>query len=591
MIKIISLILFISSFTIVGYTQKQDFEWIVNYDYLKFKRDSGSGSTKISFKSESGNPFIYLDSINIIEFYRSASCIADTNGNFLFAFNGYHAEDATGERLINWETIKDNCEPIPQGHLIIPIPNKSDQFYLFTTNIKWVGGEGVIAVIELSRSIIKIKSGKRVEVISGKTQVIADTLDAGKINACKHANGRDWWIIAPVDRINHFYNILLTPTGIDTIFLQKVNDLYRAADAGFSSFSPNGEYYIIGSNMAFNHLDGKGNYIDFFQFDRCNGQLYNHQYRYVDTLQPYGVGVEFSPNNKFLYVASGNSLFQFGIENNELKDKQLVANYDGYLTEYSPGKFSSNLFHQLQLGPDGRIYVGNDLTYSKEFTTINKPNNSYRNCDFRQHNVSIPTIKTCMSAFPKYRLGPIDGSICDSLGIDNIPWCHWRYDQDTSDYLKFEFTDLSAYEVEEWNWNFGDTKSNANTSDAKNPTHQFSEKGIYEVCLIVKNRNGEDTLCRTVRIGVMVNTEDEHEIPEIQIWPNPCEDYVIINVMDYNPQKMILKLYDLWGRSIDSKPLYQGSNYMNLKNLPGGVYFAKVTEDGKVINSKRIYKL
>jgi hypothetical protein len=42
---------------------------------------------------------------------------------------------------------------------------------------------------------------------------------------------------------------------------------------------------------------------------------------------------------------------------------------------------------------------------------------------------------------------------------------------------------------------------------------------------------------------------------------------------------------------IDRKSIYQGSNYMNLKNLPGGVYFAKVTEDGKVINSKRIYKL
>jgi hypothetical protein len=82
-----------------------------------------------------------------------------------------------------------------------------------------------------------------------------------------------------------------------------------------------------------------------------------------------------------------------------------------------------------------------------------------------------------------------------------------------------------------------------------------------------------------------------NEIPEIQIWPNPCEDYVIINVMDYNPQKMILKLYDLWGRSIDSKPLYQGSHYMNLKNLPAGVYVAQVTDDGKVINSKRIYKL
>ncbi|MBV6474407.1 MAG: hypothetical protein JPMHGGIA_02713 [Saprospiraceae bacterium] len=572
-------------------SQKQDFEWVINHNFLKFKRDSGSGCTKISFNSESGNPNIYFDSINIIEFLRSASCIADKNGEFLFAFNGYHAEDATGDRVINWESIKDDCEPIPQGHLILPIPNKTDQFILFTTDVKWVGGEGVVGVTELSMSILKIKSGKRVEVISGKQQVQLDTFDYGKISACKHANGRDWWVIIPVDRINHFYNILLTPNGIDTIFLQKVDDLYRAADVGFSCFSSNGEFFVIGANMAFNHLSGIGNYIDFYQFDRCNGTLYNHQYRYVDSLQPYGVGVEFSPNNKFLFVASGSSIYQYEILNGLLMTKNIVGNYDGYLSEYLPGKFSSNNFHQLQLAPDGRIYVSNYFSYVKEFHTINKPNNVFKDCDFRKHNVLIPTIKTVMPSFSKFRLGPIDGSICDSLGIDNIPWCHWRYDQDTSDYLKFEFTDLSAYEVEEWCWNFGDPKSISNTSNDKNPTHKFSEKGVYEVCLMVKNRNGMDTLCRNVNIGVMVNTEDNNEIPEIQIWPNPCEDYVIINVMDYNPQKMILKLYDLWGMPIDRKSIYQGSNYMNLKNLPGGVYFAKVTEDGKVINSKRIYKL
>jgi hypothetical protein len=48
------------------------------------------------------------------------------------------------------------------------------------------------------------------------------------------------------------------------------------------------------------------------------------------------------------------------------------------------------------------------------------------------------------------------------------------------------------------------------------------------------------------------------EIPEIQIWPNPCEDYVIINVMDYNPQKMTLKLYDLWGMPIERKSALSG---------------------------------
>lgn len=587
-IQLLSVILLNAS---ACFTQKHDFEWIVNYNYLKFNRDTGSGCTKISFNSESGNPNIYFDSINIIEFYRSSSCIADPEGKFLFAFNGFHAEDATGERVLNWENIKDDCEPIPQGHLILPIPNKADQFILFTTDVKWVGGEGVVGVTELSRSILKIKNGKRVEVISGKQQILLDTFDYGKISACKHANGRDWWIIIPVDRINHFYNILLTPNGIDTIFLQKVNDLYRAADVGFSCFSSNGEYFVIGSNMAFNHLDGIGNYIDFFHFDRCNGKLYNHQYKYVDTLQPYGVGVEFSPDNRFLYVASGNSLYQYELVNRELTNKRNVGNHDGFITEYLPGKFAYNNFHQLQLAPDGRIYVGNYTTYSKEFNTINKPNNGYKECDFRQHNISIPTVKTVMPSFPKFRLGPLDGSICDTLGINNIPWAYWRYNQDTSNHLLFEFTDLSAYEPEEWYWDFGDLNSHSNKSIEKYPNHIFSKNGVFEVCLTVSNKFGSDTFCRTINIGMVSTNYNQPSKILINTYPNPSMDYIFIDITDYNPELMVIKLYDQLGNKHNSQRLFQKNNLIDIKELNTGIYYYFLTDKGINLKSGSFLKL
>lgn len=590
MIRIFSLIFFISSF-FPGYGQKQDFEWIVNYDFLKFNRDSGSGCTKISFNSASGNPDIYFDSVNIIEFYRSSSCISDIDGNFLFAFNGYHAEDATGDRVLYWENIKDDSEPMPQGHLILPVPNKPDEFYLFTTNLKYIGGEGVIGVIELSRSILKIKNGKRVEVLSGKKQLIADTLDVGKISACKHANGRDWWIIVPLNRINHFYNILLTPNGIDTIFLQKVNDLYRAADAGFSCFSSNGEYYVIGSNMAFNHLDGIGNYIDFFHFDRCDGRIFNHQYKYVDTLQPYGVGVEFSPDNKFLYVASGNSLYQYEIVNGELTTKRNVANHDGFLTEYLPGKFAYNNFHQLQLAPDGRIYVGNYATYSKEFNAINRPNNPYNKCEFRQHHISIPTIKTVMPSFPKYRLGPIDNSVCDTLNIDNIPLAYWRYDQDTANYLRFEFTDLSTYEAEEWIWDFGDPSSHLNSSTEQNPYHLFTSNGSYEVCLIAKNIHGSDTFCRIINIGTVSTDVLIQDKVRINLFPNPFNEYLIVDVQDYNPESMEFKLHDQFGKNILSQKLYLGRNFIEMKIMIPGIFYYTLSEKGINLKSNTILKI
>ncbi|MBK9109327.1 MAG: T9SS type A sorting domain-containing protein [Saprospiraceae bacterium] len=334
-----------------------------------------------------------------------------------------------------------------------------------------------------------------------------------------------------------------------------------------------------------------GSEFDFYHFNRNTGKLSNHQNFKIDSTRSISVGCAFSPSNEILYICSGQVLYQYAIENGQLNARIEIARYDGYLSQLFANIYEPTYFGQLQIGPDGRIYCNPNFIQTRHLHVINRPDKLGMDCDFRQHVIPFISIKKTMPYFPHYRLGPIDGSICDSLRIDNIPWAHWRYDQDTSDYLKFEFTDLSAYEVEEWSWNFGDPKSISNTSNDKNPTHKFSEKGVYEVCLMVKNRNGMDTLCRTVNIGVMVNTEDNNEIPEIQIWPNPCEDYVIINVMDYNPQKIILKLYDLWGMPIELKSLFQGSNYVNLKNLPAGVYVAHVTESGKILSSKKIIKL
>ncbi|MBK8192316.1 MAG: PKD domain-containing protein [Lewinellaceae bacterium] len=101
--------------------------------------------------------------------------------------------------------------------------------------------------------------------------------------------------------------------------------------------------------------------------------------------------------------------------------------------------------------------------------------------------------------FAHYRLGPVDGSSCDSLGIDNIPWAWWRYKQDTALYGTIYFTDLSAYEPTEWHWDFGDGAFSSDTS----PVHGYAAPGTYTVCLTVSNAFGADTLCRTIHIATV----------------------------------------------------------------------------------------
>jgi len=218
---------------------------------------------------------------------------------------------------------------------------------------------------------------------------------------------------------------------------------------------------------------------------------------------------------------------------------------------------------------------------------INKPNEIGKSCLPQSNSFALKTLGGYgIPNMPNYRLGPIDGSSCDTLGIDNIPWAWWRHDQDTTDYLNFEFTDLSAYEVTEWEWRFGDGM----TSNSQSPIHRYSKNGIYEVCLIAKNKNGADTLCKILNVGTTSTIDDKDQI-KIEIFPNPCKEYFIVNILDYNPEKMHFELFDLNEKLLLTQRLFEGSNGIELGAVSSGIYFVKIIEQGRVVKSEKVIKM
>lgn len=184
---------------------------------------------------------------------------------------------------------------------------------------------------------------------------------------------------------------------------------------------------------------------------------------------------------------------------------------------------------------------------------------------------------------PHYRLGPIDNSICDSLGIDNIPWCWWRYQQDSVDPFCIHFTDLSMYDVKEWQWEFGDgTKSNKQTTE-----HCYNQKGIYRVCLIVRNENGADTLCRTINLNI-TNNQDFTSIMNWEVFPNPSSGVTVVNINHNNPIRMNASIYNFIGEKILNQRVYQGSNMVDLSEFKNGLYIVSVEDEGKIMGSTKL---
>lgn len=579
--------------TLLVQSQKYDFNWIFGYDFSNNPSDTVEGINFLDFNTATGNPIVKYNPYVKSDFHNYGCLISDYQGRFLFSFDGYEVEDYTYKYLLGAIPIcpDRDCEYIMQGSSIIPKPGSDSSFYLLNEQDETVFLDSSLYVyvnlINYSE-LFETKNHNGIKFKSVRTNILNDSFDIGKVAYCKHANGRDWWILVPGRLNNKFYTLLADNMGIKLIRIQHIG-LNRNYGGGYSCFSQNGEYYVITTKDVYDEWSGSE--FDFYLFDRNNGELSNHQNFKIDSTESISAGCAFSPSNMILYICSGGVLYQYPLVDNKLSGRIEIARYDGFLSHLFGNAYGPTYFGQLQNGPDNRIYCNSNFLQTRHLHVINKPDELGHACDFKQHEIPFPSIKKTMPYFPNYRLGPLDGSICDTLGIDNFPWAHWRYDQDTLNYLKFEFTDLSACEVEEWYWDFGDPNSSVGTSRDTNPIHTFSQNGVYEVCLIVKNKNGADTLCRTITIGTVSTQGNDKKILDIQIWPNPCKDFLIINVLDYNPQKMVLQVYNSIGELVLSKRLYQGSNSVDVENLNSGIYFISILERGTEIKSEKLIKL
>jgi uncharacterized membrane protein len=193
--------------------------------------------------------------------------------------------------------------------------------------------------------------------------------------------------------------------------------------------------------------------------------------------------------------------------------------------------------------------------------------------------LSIPT-------FPNYRLGPLDGSSCDTLGIDNLPIAWWRSEQDTLEPRMVYFHDLSYYEPATWSWDFGDGLPG---SSERHPQHTFPAPGNYEVCLTVSNSNGSNTLCRTLHFNAS-SAQNPDIIERISVSPNPFRERLAV-AMSINLRSPVIRIYNHIGRLVRVEQLYFGITEIETGALPAGMYFWEVTAAGEPIKSGKLVKL
>lgn len=350
-----------------------------------------------------------------IGYRRTSANIADVNGDLLFSTNGSFVANALGDTMLNGSGLSPSWYAdqypeglyIPQGVLILPKPDSPGIYYLFHGSADvWAGPHALylyVTTIDMSLD------GGMGGVVLKNQVVISDELNTGKLTAVRHANGRDWWVFCHKVNTDIFYRLLVSPEGISVHGTQAIG-VIREPDAGQACFSPDGSRFAY-------YWGEPGEDLDLFRFDRCTGLFYDPAY--VST--PYshslgGRGVAFSPNSRYVYVSSVYDVHQYDTEAADITGSMVhIAEWD---STYSPEPPFATLFNIAQLASDGKIYIGTGNSTFK-LHVIHAPDEPGLACNMEQHGIDLPRwFSNSLPNHPNYHLGPVDGSICDSLGIN-----------------------------------------------------------------------------------------------------------------------------------------------------------------------------
>jgi hypothetical protein len=510
------------------------------------------------------------------------AAISDSSGNLLFYFNGVYLEDISRQIMENGDTLNEYVETgydLPQGAVIIPYPGHSNQYILFHEEEGYVDIPGwTSSCLGLYYSVIDMTYNNGLgKVVERKMPLLIDTLEYGKLALCQHANGRDWWLAVGKSHTNVFYSILISPKGVQLVGTQSVG-LIREDSFGQASFSPDGAKYVISGGYGASINAGQS--IEIYDFDRCSGEFsHHHQIIFNDHANTL-MGSIISPNSRWLYAPSIQLLYKFDLWADTIESsKELIAEYEPFNDPFPTA------FMMGYLAPDNKIYIYT-TSGSRTLHVIHKPDEAGTECAFEQHGIRLPCYNSSsLPTFANYRLGPLDGSPCDTLGIDNDPVSWWRYEQDTLNPLAVEFRDLSYHEPDAWAWDFGD----GDISTERHPFHTFDSAGIYQVCLTVSNVNGSNTHCKTLYLGVSA-TDNPVLQNQIVVLPNPFSNRLSI-ALSTNLRNPIFRLYDQMGRLTSETCLAFGITELETAALPKGIYFWQVSAAGELVKSGKVVKM
>ena len=388
---------------ITGYPANED-----TFDYPDTGINKIFGNTFIDFRQppykltrNQKGPYIDVLSISM----------CDSKGDLLFVCNGYKLFNKYNKLIENGDSFGNYNWPasasvgyygtsrmgrLHSAMVALPRPNYPNQFYLFNSHMNYdtLRLKGQDHYYNLYYSIIDMNANNGYGKVIVKEKLITKGSFNLSIAACKHANGRDWWLVF-ADRFydsSKLINKVLVKS--DTIFsIPSTDTLKYSWWARGTNFSHDGRYYAYANQQG----------LHVYNFNRCTGKLSNMRVaNYPISTDTANAEVPcFSPNNRYIYMPMNYSMYQYDVESNFENSAIRVAKTDSFREAYF---YNISGFTSCQITPDKKKLIVSSAA-TRYYHVIDSPDKKGIACNVKLNAIHLPTISYAIPHFPNYTLG------------------------------------------------------------------------------------------------------------------------------------------------------------------------------------------
>jgi len=399
--------------------------------------------------------------------------ICDASGNLLFYTEGSTVWNKNHDIMSNGDGLLGNASAT-QSCIIVKKPEDNNTYYVFTIDFE-AGNNG----FRYSEVNMLPNSGLGVVLVANKNTLLLDAV-AEKVTAVQHADGINTWVVTHGWNNNNFYAYLVTNSGVNnTPVISSIGPISNGVDqnsAGALIFSPNGEKVAMCNNR---------NETILFDFDTNTGAISN-PLTINNKTNTYGAA--FSPLGNILYTSNfSQNIFQYNLNATDISASEFVLSNS-----------QNTQFGQLQLAPDGKIYLAK--SGSNTLGVINSPENIGIACSFNVNGIELEE-GTSGIGLPAF--------------VQTFFFVLLSYEKDChGEETQFFFNGT----VDSIIWDFGDSSTGLNnSSNDLQPTHIFSTPGIYEVTATVTKDNV--TSIETIEVEIFPLPDINQNVEVIQ-----CDD-------------------------------------------------------------------